>query len=619
MPGYVNSFYDLTAEESKDIRDTHVRELIADEFSTQRNYAVGDYTIYDAEFYKFITPHSASTWNADHVLKLTVADELEVLMAGESQTRIDAVFAAMMDGTNTSKVFKAWWSLSDNGTDTRYERLCRFARMIQTAAGNLTYTLKYTKPENGDSFNMTPMDDLADVNAAQLCTEATTAVADAFDEGFIGGWYTRMNALSLADGTMNVLAVEGVDDTFDLTGELAPVYTVTNALYFNQWSDNDYTYKSWRANAATGYAGYAGDIDTSSVKRDITWSPTFPGGYDSNGKIGSGYGQKPYNRKSGSAGLTSARTVGAYEALWGDYDTIHVLDMWQLRHFKQGNSGLCEGCQNYSFQYTVAKAETGVKRVLLTTAQAANLQVGSNIMAGTHPSGTNTDRNTAANFNIFDNATITSIESVTIDDVTYAAVSVDTSSTFDVPETGYVSTAPWSAGDTERLPGHKDGACYSLTAGRNPMRVMGIEVMDGAYTIGLDPLYQVTWDSETSRGLYQIYQCKDPTKQAASVTSDYVDTGITYDAMPSGWQYVKKFVQTLLAILFPETIGGSSSTYVKDAFYGASSSGVRCPWRFGPLHNGATAGLGCERGNAAPSSADWSGRPRLSGSGKSRG
>ena len=48
------------------------------------------------------------------------------------------------------------------------------------------------------------------------------------------------------------------------------------------------------------------------------------------------------------------------------------------------------------------------------------------------------------------------------------------------------------------------------------------------------------------------------------------------------------------------------------AFNGTNSSGVRCPWRFGNLNNGANAGLGCENGNNTPSNTNWNGRPRLS-------
>ena len=48
------------------------------------------------------------------------------------------------------------------------------------------------------------------------------------------------------------------------------------------------------------------------------------------------------------------------------------------------------------------------------------------------------------------------------------------------------------------------------------------------------------------------------------------------------------------------------------AFNGTNSAGVRCPWRFGNLNNGANAGLGYENGNNSPGNANWNGSPRLS-------
>ena len=175
--------------------------------------------------------------------------------------------------------------------------------------------------------------------------------------------------------------------------------------------------------------------------------------------------------------------------------------------------------------------------------------------------------------------------------------------------------------DTEAIPGHKDGSRVSLTAGKTPARIAGIEVLDGAYAIGLDPLYNVTWDAEAHTGVYAIHECRDSEKLAGSITANYRDTGIVGGPIGSGWHYVKAFIRTKLGVLFPSIVdnGASSSTYYKSAFGGSRSSGVRAPWRFAALHRAGDAGLAAENGNFTPSNADWGGRPRLSGSGKKRG
>ena len=89
--------------------------------------------------------------------------------------------------------------------------------------------------------------------------------------------------------------------------------------------------------------------------------------------------------------------------------------------------------------------------------------------------------------------------------------------------------------------------------------------------------------------------------------------------MKSGWNYVKSFMKTKKGVLFPEEVGGSATTYFKSAFNGPGSAGVRCPWRFAALVNGASAGLACEIGGDTPGAAYWLSRPRLCGAGKKRG
>ena len=96
--------------------------------------------------------------------------------------------------------------------------------------------------------------------------------------------------------------------------------------------------------------------------------------------------------------------------------------MWQLRHFDLENSNIANGCISYDRQYQVAKAEENVKRVILSTAQAANLIVGSTVSIGDMGSSTNKDRGQAHMRNILDLVKISSIETVTIDGDELAAV-----------------------------------------------------------------------------------------------------------------------------------------------------------------------------------------------------
>lgn len=147
---------------------------------------------------------------------------LAAIAAGNASAEfIDASFGALLDGTNTTKVFWLWWPLSATGGASKYDRLCRFFAMMAKAGYKLAYTLRFYLDTVSSDYTGTPLDDLADGrSAAPLVTDTTTDVTDWAEEDLMT-WYIRGNALSLADGTMNILALEG-EREFDITGETAP-------------------------------------------------------------------------------------------------------------------------------------------------------------------------------------------------------------------------------------------------------------------------------------------------------------------------------------------------------------------------------------------------------------
>lgn len=542
--------------------------------------------------------------------RMAAALEAIALNGGQNSAEaLDAACRQLLDGTNTTRVFWSWYprALAAGETD-KYKLLSRFATAAAQAWNGKTYTLRSYDPSVSGITKMTAMDDLADKAAAQLCTENTEAVEDWADEDPMT-WYIRANALSLEDGTMNITYFEG-EDGFDITGEDAPVYTFALALWIKEWNDGAYDYISFRTTRGSGYYPDAGDVDPKNKKRPITWHATFPGGLDSKGALTSGAGIKAYNFTSATAGIQKARQKTIYEGLWNDCDTRWILRMWQLRHFDLENSNIAEGCTNYNYQYMAALPEENVKRVLLSASQAAGFIVGSTVSVGDMGAQSNKDRWNAWMRNLADLVKVSSIEKVTVNGTEYTAINLDISGTITTTATTCISTMPWHSGATEALPGHKDGCTFSLTAGKTPLRVAGVEVLDGSYTIGLDPLYDTT-ANEAGGFDYTVYQCRDSQKLSGSITADYEDTGIVYSGMPSGWNYVKAFIKSKLGVLFPKLIGGSSTTYFKSAFYGANSAGVRCPWRFANLNNGGNAGLAAENGNNAPGNSNWNSRPRI--------
>lgn len=331
---------------------------------------------------------------------------------------VDATFRGLLDGKNTTEIFWSWWPLSAGDGMTKYQRLERFAKMLAESARSKTYTVRFYSDDVSGDYTGTPLDDLADGReAAPLLTDTSPETADWSEEDPFT-WYIRANALSLEDGTMNVLAVEG-ETGFDLSGETAPVYCFALSLMLKEWEDGAYLYNSFRTFEGGGYDPMAGDVAPDKSRRWLTWHPAFLGGKNSKGGMTSGAGLPPMPWTSANAAIPMARKITAYDALWTDCDQQYVLAQWRLRHWTLSNSGKLEGCTVYNYQYSPAVAETGVKRVLVTKAQGANFLVGSAVCMGERGENTGTDRNTDYNHNIFNWAKISSITNVTVSETEY--------------------------------------------------------------------------------------------------------------------------------------------------------------------------------------------------------
>lgn len=538
---------------------------------------------------------------------------------GMTDEDLDALYASLLDGSNTTTLFQSWWPQTNKNAATKYQRLERWFGLLGNAWQDKTYTVRFYNPDVSGDYNGTPMDDLADGReAAPLVTDASEPVED-WAENDPMTWYIRGNALSLADGTMNILALEG-EDGFDLSGETAPVYCFALSTAVWEHKDENYLHKSWRTKPGGDYLPMAESVAPDGSYRPMTWHPAFYGGARADGGITSGAGKLPMPWTSASAALPLVRRVSAYEGEWTDCDQQYALAQWQLRHWTLSNSGKAEGCTLYNYQYKLAAGETGVKRLLVTTAQGANFLAGSCVCLGNQGDNANNDRNQTYNHDIFNVAKILSVETVEVGEQQYTALNLDLEGAIDTTTAMLVSTMPWPSGTTEALQGHSDGCIGNLTNGKYPYRVAGIEMQIGLYCESLDPLWQASIVEGKWR--YDVYSVRDAAKQATSITSDYEQTGSfdLADDTEYKWHYIKELNALTSEVMELVAIGGSSSTYLRAAFNSAGGAGgLRCPWRGGVLNEGGLCGLPCAGGRNAPGHSFWYGGPRLAGSGKTRG
>ena len=279
--------------------------------------------------------------------------------------------------------------------------------------------------------------------------------------------------------------------------------------------------------------------------------------------------------------------------------------MLYLKYGQLDSDRILHGCNNYNYEYQPALAETGVERILLTTAQAANLIVGSTIVLATSK---------RAQSNVLDRVRITEIQTVEVDGTSYGAVYVDNGgTTFDTTTEMWLSTMQWYTGSTDDVLGNDGG--INPASDKYPVKLQGIEYMVGCYEAMGDTM--LVYGANNGVNCCTPWVCRDATKLSTSKTSDYVSCGLGIPTPASAaWQYPKQMHgdNDLPELIFPADNGGSTSGGPRDGFYTLANTSGTYEWlRFGSLSHGVGyAGLSCGTGRNGLTGADWSIGGRLS-------
>lgn len=325
---------------------------------------------------------------------------------------------------------------------------------------------------------------------------------------------------------------------------------------------------------------------------------------------------------------TAAKVNGATYSGGTSADRSFITLMVQLIFASKTLDGVLNGCFNYSTAENAEVAETGVKRVLLAKGKGSKYIVGSTVIIGFwDPKYTYLERDSslAASIVTKPGCKITAIEQVTLDDVTYDAIYVDTAEPFNtiangatIAGTTYISTMPWISGINDNLKGN-NGA-LDITDGKHTISIQGIELMNGTYEVLADTILKLWQDtSDTSAYYYTPYIVKESSKQSTSITSDYIDTGINAkQPETNAWMYIKHKSYKNGMYFVDDTNGGSSSTYEKDAFWMSAKTGetTREFLAFGSLGDGLPiCGLSCAYGDYGVGYPRWNVGARLSPNG----
>ena len=556
-----------------------------------------------------------------------VGDQLsalnEAIVALYDQT--DALFALCLDGTPATykAVMKSFFLTNGASTATPAEL---------TALCDRWYTATRTGWDGGVKFYAPDVSAVSDGekignNAGMTCTPSTNTVAGQDDYAGLPlfacvdvNWIVDPDTLEPV-----ITAIDGITDSFDRY-DPAKFVGVMQMSGYRWWNDGDTNYylrgycDSLKPYANIEPLAEAVRASDNSVRPWVVHAKYMAKVEGGKFTCYSGVIPTAYSVSHNSS-HTYAKAVGPQYSGGTAADNAWLNLMSMIKYGSLTQDGVNQGCVHYNFQYPAAVAESGVQRVIITKDQAANLIVGSSVIIGNYAGSL--DRGNSGMYSITGQAgaVITSIQEVTIDGNTYAAVNVDCAA-FDTVANGasttgttYISTWHWRSGTCDNVLGN-DGSPDSPGSGKYPAMIQGIEYSVGGYDVYADVILNLYKDSNDVYW-YEPYLVNRSAQQSTGITSNYKATGLKCQQPDaSSWLYIKKEGYAK-GIYFPVLVGGSSSTYHRDGFYmNAASAGTREWLAFGNLSTGVGhGGLSVLHGNSSLSAVWWSFLARLSPNG----
>ena len=426
-----------------------------------------------------------------------------------------------------------------------------------------------------------------------------------------------------------ITAIDGITDNF-VRDNPSTYVGVLQMAPWHYWVDDDNDAHNFTHGVTDTYAATYINIAPvpESVRQDGTMRPwVLHSKYMSktvNGKMTSCAGLIPSCNTSHNNLHTLSVKNGTQYSGGTIVDLSWLILMTYVKYASMTLDGILQGCCNYNYQYPAAVSETGVKRVLLTTAQAANLAVGSSVLVGTYNGKKDRGNDDMQKITTNAGAKIISIGPVDVSGTNYAAVNLDVGSTFsttangaDTVGTTYLSTFHWPSGSCDGVLGN-DGSPTDCKSGKYPARLQGIEYMVGGYEVLADTILRLYKINDGAYATQPAIVSKSA-QQAASVTSDYkepVNLLFTQPPDSAGWKYIShmSFVD---GAFFPRRYAASSSTGTRDGLYTEKDAvGTREYLAFGDLDVGSrNAGLSCLLAYAGLGSGYWDYLARLSPNG----
>lgn len=478
------------------------------------------------------------------------------------------------------------------------------------------YTVKFPLWATSQTCTGEKLDD----NEGLVCNPSTAVTRGVSDYDDIPLFRTYdCNAYVDENDVRYITSIKG-DGKFKDTGKV-DVFVLGMSYYEKTWIEDGYQYYSRTDMPREGYTlavecrdkngndqGFA--LYGKYIAGDIDGSP-----YSSKGLIPA---RDINNRPSGSQKISYSDSITYFHKRGSHYsgtmacDAKYITTTFWLKYGTRNSQSIMAGYTDCNYGYKATVAETGVKRIIISNTDAATLKVGLPVSVGT-----GNDKYYWTAYNKIEYATITSIDAY---DSSNMAVSIDSSSTFDVTTSTYLNNAIYKSGYSDNVLGRDGCPCLTsgdLTTGKYPMVFQGIEIMAGAVECISNAIADIV-DSTGTRNVYTINDTSKLTTDVATIKSTYTknSSSITVTKLNMNNGITAESIDVVNGIIVPTASGqsgASGSTGFADIIYvDSGTSGQRELLCFGNLTHKSGAGVSCLSVGGTFDGRYWSIATRLS-------
>ena len=399
---------------------------------------------------------------------------------------------------------------------------------------------------------------------ANVGTDSATAYND-FD--YLMPWKSRRVNGHWDGKDFIITAVEG-EPNFAVDGSNGSVYAERHLFYYKYVFTDTY-YEIWISDQhLDGYEIPERFINIDKSIMQTYYYPCYRISRDSSGNPVSVSGKDVMLSLSYSGYKTLARKLGTNFHIETTKDRQINELLFYVEFATRNSQDIMYGASNmrYNADDLATIPTTNGNKFICSNSVAGNYVVGQTIVIGSTKNGSE----------IANNRRITAIET---HDASNKAIVFD-GAAVNVAVGNFISSRCWFSGGTDKVL-TPSGSSVSNSSGIYQMRYRYVEDLWGnQWAIIADVLIQD----------HQAYVCKDPTKFADSITSDYERVGYV-NAATNGWTKELGWDKAHPYVRLPFVVGGSNTTYFCDYYW--QNGGLRVACVGGTLNFGTDAGLVC--------------------------